>query len=30
MEFTDFEVRSMNLLVLRYTLECHLLNMEKM
>lgn len=28
MEFTDFEVSSMNLLGFRYTLECHLLNME--
>jgi hypothetical protein len=28
LEFTDFEVRSMNLLGIRYTLECHLLNME--
>jgi hypothetical protein len=26
--FTDFEVRSMNLLGMRYTLECQLLNME--
>src|SRR5262245_33873575 len=26
--FTEFEVRSMNLLGLTYTLDCHLLNME--
>jgi hypothetical protein len=28
LEFTDFEVRSMNLVGLHYTLECQLLNME--
>jgi hypothetical protein len=27
-EFTEFEVRSMNLLGMQYTLDCHLLNME--
>ena len=27
-EFTEFEVNSMNLLSISYTLECHLLNME--
>jgi hypothetical protein len=28
LEFTDFEVNSMNILGTHYTLECHLLNME--
>ena len=28
LEFTDFEVRSMNLIGVHYTLECQLLNME--
>jgi hypothetical protein len=27
-KFTEFEVRSMNLMGVRYTLECHILNME--
>ena len=28
LEFTDYEVHSMNMLGLRYTLGCHLLNMD--
>ena len=28
LEFTDYEVISMDMLGLRYTLECHLLNMD--